>query len=190
MENSNLLRELLRRHLFYNNHKKRAYLSAIKDAETNEIISFEIGKHLDMDIVLKTIDNLKDDPYFRKQRNVIIHSDQGSQYTTTKYQNKLKGFGAIQSMSKKANCWDNAPIESFFGTLKQEVNIKYLNNFSDLKDYIEKYIYYYNNERPQLSPLQQSKRHSAYPQLNIPQFSLNQPIVQQLGNKNLSDSLI
>ncbi|QSX06689.1 IS3 family transposase [Sedimentibacter sp. zth1] len=139
-------------YLFYNNHKKRAYLSVIKDAETNEIISYDISENLDLNIVLNTINNLELDSVFNTSKNnIIIHSDQGSQYTTSKYQNKIKELGLIQSMSRRANCWDNAPIESFFGTLKQEISINSLQSFTELKNYINVYINYYNNERPQLS---------------------------------------
>jgi putative transposase len=52
--------------------------------------------------------------------NVILHSDRGSQYCSNAYQEKIKEYGFVCSMSRKGNCWDNAPIESFWGKLKQE----------------------------------------------------------------------
>ena len=63
--------------------------------------------------------------------------------------NKLKELGVTQSMSRKGNCLDNAPIESFFGHLKDDVDIKSCQTFEEVKSKVENYIYYYNNERSQ-----------------------------------------
>ena len=123
-------------YLFYNKGK-RAYLSATKDLATKEIVAFNISKELDLN---STYGNFAE---FLKSKNcsgLIIHSDQGWHYTHPYYVNKLKELGVTQSMSRKGNCLDNAPIESFFGHLKDEVDIK-----------VENYIYYYNNERCQWS---------------------------------------
>jgi transposase InsO family protein len=54
--------------------------------------------------------------------DAFIHSDQGSDYTSPRYQKLLKKYELGQSMSRRGNCWDNAPQESFFGHLKDEVN--------------------------------------------------------------------
>lgn len=51
----------------------------------------------------------------------MVHSDRGSQYCSNTYQTKLKNYGMVCSMSRKGNCWDNAPAESWFGSLKNEV---------------------------------------------------------------------
>ena len=67
--------------------------------------------------------------------NVLIHSDQGFHYTNPEYRKLLKDNNVIQSMSRKGNCIDNAPMESFFGHFKYE----------------DEYMYYYNNERYQWS---------------------------------------
>jgi len=53
--------------------------------------------------------------------------------------------------ARKANCWDNAPMESFFSILKQETNLSQILSFSKLNNYMNKYLDYYNNERPKLS---------------------------------------
>jgi putative transposase len=82
-------------------------------------------------------------------KGVLLHSDQGAQYASTSYQRLLNDFGVVCSMSRKGNCWDNAPMESFFHTLKTE-----LTGFEDYKtrteakasifDYIE---LFYNRKR-------------------------------------------
>jgi putative transposase len=87
-------------------------------------------------------DKAKDDKYF-------IHSDRGSQYCSHDYQKELKKDGFICSMSRKANCWDNAPMESFWGKLKQEwLNDKRFRTREDAKQAIFWYIeVYYENYR-------------------------------------------
>ena len=74
---------------------------------------------------------------------------QGVHYTHPLYVQKLKEFGVTQSMSRKGNCLDNAPIESFFEHLKDDVDIKACRTFEEVKTLVENYIDYYNNERCQ-----------------------------------------
>lgn len=95
--------------------------------------------------IYKKLDNLKEE----KRKNLIIHSDQGFHYTSTFYANKLKKFKVTQSMSRRGNCLDNSPIESFFGHMKDEVELKTCKTFEEVKNMIEDYINYYNNERYQ-----------------------------------------
>ena len=80
---------------------------------------------------------------------MIVHSDQGSHYRHPLYVNKLKALGVTQSMSRKGNCLDNASIESFFGHLKDDVDIKSCETFEEVKYLVENYIFYYNNNRYQ-----------------------------------------
>ena len=80
---------------------------------------------------------------------LMIHSDQVTHYTNPLYMNKLKELGVMQSMSRKGNCLDNAPIESFFGHLKGDVDFKSCKTFEEVKILVENYVYYYNNERYQ-----------------------------------------
>ena len=80
--------------------------------------------------------------------NLILHSDQGWQYQMKAYRHKLKEKGVIQSMSRKANCLDNAVMENFFGLLKSE--LLYLHKFDNIQHFINElhsYIDYYNNRR-------------------------------------------
>ena len=134
-------------YLFYNKGK-RAYLSATKDLATKEIVAFNISKELDLN---STYGNFIEFLKSKDCSDLIIHSDQGWHYTHPYYVNKLKELGVTQSMSRKGNCLDNAPIESFFGHLKDEVDLKSCQTFEELKIKVENYIYYYNNERCQWS---------------------------------------
>ncbi|MBE9579984.1 IS3 family transposase, partial [Moraxella sp. K127] len=79
----------------------------------------------------------------------IIHSDQGWHYQMHQYQQTLKEQGLTQSMSRKGNCLDNAVIESFFGTLKQEIfyETTTFTSTDELKQVIDEYIHYYNHDR-------------------------------------------
>ncbi|SDN76862.1 Integrase core domain-containing protein, partial [Paenibacillus sp. yr247] len=79
----------------------------------------------------------------------FIHSDQGSHYTSPKYQELLKQKGLGQSMSRRGNCWDNAPQESFFGHMKDHVDHRNCSSLGELQREIDRYIRYYNNNRYQ-----------------------------------------
>ncbi len=79
----------------------------------------------------------------------FIHSDQGSHYTSPRYQKLLNKYGLRQSMSRKGNCWDNAPQKSFFGHLKDDVDYKSAKTLKELKAKINHYMVYYNNYRYQ-----------------------------------------
>jgi transposase InsO family protein len=129
-----------------------SFLSVTKDLATGEILSYELSKKMNLDLVLKTIDNLKE--YFVENSldisNLLLHSDQGFQYTNEQYHNELRELGIIQSMSRRGNSVDNAPIESFFGHMKDEIEYKSL-NFDELKLVIEKYMLEYNQQRKQWS---------------------------------------
>lgn len=135
-------------YLTYNNGR-RAYLSTIKDSSTNEIVAYNVSSSLKIDIVLDTIDNLILNIGGSLPVDAFIHSDQGVHYTSPKFQNKVKGVGLGQSMSRKGNCWDNAPQESFFGHFKDEVNLKVCSCLDEVKEEIDEYMNYYNNYRYQ-----------------------------------------
>jgi putative transposase len=126
-----------------------AYLSVAKDIASGEVVGWNLTKHLEMDIVLGTIENMKNHTDLSSFKDVLIHSDQGFHYTNPQYIEKVKGLNMIQSMSRKGNCIDNAPIESFFGHLKDDVDYKSCKTFEEMNLLIEEYMKYYNNERPQ-----------------------------------------
>ena len=138
---------------------KMAYLSTIKDSSTNEILSHYLSKSLAIEIATKTIDKLVEFKSFKLHKDAFIHSDHGSHYTSPIFQKLLKKNNLEQSMSRKGNCWNNAPQESFFGHMKDEIDYKSCNTFEELQILVDDYIDYYNNFRYQwnlkkLTPIQ------------------------------------
>ncbi|MFJ8100097.1 IS3 family transposase [Lysinibacillus sp. NPDC096212] len=127
---------------------KRAYLSTIKDAETNEILAYEVSDKITLDIALNTLRNLKKNG-IKLAENAFIHSDQGFHYTNPQFQKLVKEMGLNQSMSRRGNCWDNAPQESFFGHFKDETDFKSCETLEDVIREIKSYMTYYNHYRGQ-----------------------------------------
>ncbi len=124
----------------------RGYLSAIKDSVTGEIVSYTVRSDLSIKLSIDVIESLEEEIITSK---TIIHSDQGSHYTSPKFSRKLKEKNITQSMSRRGNCIDNAPMESFFGHLKDEVDISNITSFKMLQEEIDKYMLYYNQQRRQ-----------------------------------------
>lgn len=133
-------------YLYYGMSQK-AYLSVVKDIASKEIVSWQMSSNITLKFVLDSLDDLKNVKTLSKE--TIIHSDQGSHYTSPEYRTRVNELGIIQSMSRKGNCIDNAPVESFFGHLKDDVDYGGAKNFGELKTVIDGYIKYYNNERYQ-----------------------------------------
>ncbi|AMQ00184.1 hypothetical protein AY601_3559 [Pedobacter cryoconitis] len=129
---------------------KKLYLSPIIELFNGEIISYNLSESPNFEQV-----SLMMKDAFKKidsNTNLILHSDQGWQYQMKKYQQMLKKKGIRQSMSRKGNCLDNAVIENFFGIIKSELfYLKKYNKINDLKQDIEEYIEYYNNDRIKLN---------------------------------------
>lgn len=125
------------------------YLSTILDASTGEVLSYNVSNRLTLDIATDTVEALKKQKRLKLHKDVFIHSDQGSHYTSPKYQELLKKNGLGQSMSRRGNCWDNAPQESFFGHMKDHVDFRNCRSLQELKIEINRYIRYYNNHRYQ-----------------------------------------
>lgn len=134
-------------YLFYGNGKK-AYLSTIKDASTNEVPAYNVSDSLAVELATDTLHKLGESE-LKLTEDALIHSDQGAHYTCPAFQIVAKKYGLTQSMSRRGNCWDNAPQESFFGHLKDEAYIKSCNTLDQLKDEIDHYMNYYNNYRYQ-----------------------------------------
>ncbi|MCR8851150.1 IS3 family transposase, partial [Rossellomorea sp. SC111] len=102
---------------------QKAYLSCVKDGATKEILAYYLSCSLEMDIVYQTLFQLeKSQGLFHPE--AILHSDQGFHYTHPEFQERVKSLKISQSMSRRGNCWDNAPMESFFGHFKDHVNHK------------------------------------------------------------------
>lgn len=133
-------------YIFYNH--TLVYLSVIKDIATGEVVAWKVSKRLEMSIVLDTLINLRDTLTF-SLKDILIHSDQGFHYTNPEYICRVKELGMIQSMSRKGNCIDNCPIESFFGHFKDDVDYKQCKSFEELCLLINQYMKYYNYERKQ-----------------------------------------
>lgn len=126
-----------------------AYLSTIKDIATREIVAWNTSMHLKMDLVLNTVENMKNNRAIPSCENILIHSDQGFHYTNPQFIAMLKKLHMVQSMSRKGNCIDNAPMESFFGHFKDDVDYKSCRTFNELKAKAAEYMNYYNTERQQ-----------------------------------------
>ncbi len=124
---------------------KRAYLSAVKDLATKEIVHHTVSEGINMYLAMKGLEGL----FSQKPKHIIMHSDQGIHYTSKSYRDLLAKWEITQSMSRKGNCLDNAPIESFFGHLKDESEFRSCHSYEELVAEINSYINYYNNERPQ-----------------------------------------
>lgn len=127
----------------------RAYLSAIKDGSTGEILAYHLSDRITLDLATDTLKKLKKNKNFMKAKDALIHSDQGVHYTSPIFQKAVKKLGLRQSMSRRGNCWDNAPQESFFGHFKDEASIKACTTLDELKKEIKQYMIYYNHYRYQ-----------------------------------------
>lgn len=128
---------------------KFCYLSTILDAYTKQVLSYVLSDSLEVDFVLETINKLIKNHGIELSTETMIHSDQGCHYTSTSFIQLVKDSNLRQSMSRKANCWDNAPQESFFGHMKDEIDISGCDNYRKVKVVIDDWIDYYNNERYQ-----------------------------------------
>lgn len=128
---------------------KWIYLSIIKDMSSWEILSHEISNNLALGFVQDTMRNLSRNRNRNRIKWALIHSDRWFHYTHPSFKKAVEELWCIQSMSRKWNCIDNAPTESFFGHMKDEIDISNCNSLDDVKKYMKKYIFEYNNHRPQ-----------------------------------------
>lgn len=128
------------------------YLSVIIDAFTMQVLAYKLSNSLEVDFVLETIKMLMRNHLHSLNATTIIHSDQGCHYTSVKFRELIKDSNLRQSMSRRGNCWDNAPQESFFGHMKDELApyIKDWKTINDADERISDWIDYYNNERYQV----------------------------------------
>jgi putative transposase len=128
-------------------------LSVIRDLFDGFIVTYELGKQNSLALVLNTLKQANQNEQIRD--GLILHSDQGYQYTSHAYSTLIREYAITPSMSRRANCWDNAPMESFFGHLKEEA-LQHVHNpsWQDLKQIIHEYVHFYNYERIQLKTRQ------------------------------------
>ena len=95
------------------------YLTAILDVFSRQIVGWSIGERMTQDLVLNALKQALGRRSITSE--LIFHSDRGSQYAAGEFVNLLKAHNVKQSMSKKGDCYDNAMMESFFGSLKREL---------------------------------------------------------------------
>ena len=124
-----------------------AYLSVVKDIASGEVAAWNLARHLEMGLVINTVEKLERSlPVLGE---ILIHSDQGFHYTNPLYIELVSKLKMVQSMSRKGNCIDNAPVESFFGHFKDEIDYQNCKTFEELHLLVEEYMRYYNYQRPQ-----------------------------------------
>nr|WP_300805396.1 IS3 family transposase [uncultured Acetatifactor sp.] len=125
------------------------YLSTILDAFTKQILSYVLSESLELDFVLKSVEQLVERHGISLSTETLIHSDQGCHYTSYRFIQIVKDAELRQSMSRRGNCWDNAPQESFFGHMKDEIDISGCERFQQVRDIIDDWMDYYDNDRYQ-----------------------------------------
>lgn len=126
---------------------RKLYLDPFMDMCNLEILSYGISERPSSQSILtaqKRAIEITNDCRYRR----TFHSDRGWAYQMNEYRQELKKHRIFQSMSRKGNCYDNSPMENFFGIMKQEMYYgRIYNSFDELKEAIEKYIRYYNEKR-------------------------------------------
>lgn len=125
-----------------------AYLSTILDAYTKQILSYVLSDSLEVDFVKETVEILIRNHGISLHKETLIHSDQGSHYTSATFINIIEDSELRRSMSRRGNCWDNSPQESFFGHMKDHIlsKVKCCTDFTQIQEIVDDYIDYYNNE--------------------------------------------
>ncbi|HDR6248085.1 TPA: IS3 family transposase [Bacillus cereus] len=121
----------------------KVYFCAALDISTRRVLGYSLDTHQDAQLVKDTIQ--QDKHAYGSQKRILFHSDQGSQFASY----KVTDFCNQQSMSRKGNCWDNAPQESFYGHFKDEAHIKTYTSFTQQKKDIKDYMKYYNQHKYQ-----------------------------------------
>jgi transposase InsO family protein len=139
------------------------YLAGHKDMFTGEIVGYAMGERLSKNLVSQSF--YRAVTAKRPPEGLLHHSDRGSQYCSCEYRQLLDQLGVRVSMSGKGNCYDNAPMESFWGTLKQELvhHRHYISRREAIQDVTEYIEIFYNRQRLQaklgfLSPATYAKR--------------------------------
>lgn len=133
------------------NAQKYTYVCVIMDAYTKEALACVCSSSCEADFVLDAVNQLMEKHGSELHTDVLIHSDQGCQYTCSRFVTILNDYGLRQSMSRRGNCWDNAPQESFFGHMKDELHINGSDGHKVVTQKVMDWIDYYNNERYQWS---------------------------------------
>ena len=124
------------------------YLAAIMDLHGRKIVGMAICEKNDHNLVVAALEDAKDRIGKKHLEGCILHSDRGSTYASNEYVKKIKEYKMIGSMSRSGNCWDNAPMESFWGRMKVEwLNTCYKSKEEAIRDVYEYIWAYYNRAR-------------------------------------------
>jgi transposase InsO family protein len=125
------------------------YLAGHKDLFNGEIVGYAMGQRITKSLVSQSL--FRAVAAKRPGKGLIHHSDRGSQYCAHDYRKLLEQFDMTASMSRKGNCYDNAPMESFWGTLKQELvyHRRYRTRQEAIQDITEYIEIFYNRQRRQ-----------------------------------------
>lgn len=169
-------------YLFFETGK--CYLSTILDAFTHEVLAYCVSLSLKVDFVLETVERLIVEHGSTLDNETIVHSDQGCHYTSYAFIQMLKDAEFVQSMSRRGNCWDNAPQESFFGHMKDEVRdvIARCPTFDAVLTKIDDWMDYYNNDRYQWDLLKLSPtEYYRYLQTGVYPLPIYNPGANQSG---------
>ena len=136
------------------------YLAAVEDLYSRKVVGWSLGERLTSELVTDALRMAIGRQWPGK--SLIAHSDRGSQYASAAYQELLASAGITCSMSRRGNCWDNAPMESFFATLKKELvyQTSYATRAEARRSVFEYIEVFYNRER----------RHSALDYVSPCQF--------------------
>lgn len=134
---------------YINTKKGFVYLAVIKDFFDGTILGHALSRNLSPQMVLQAVRLASSTS--QAIEGVILQSDQGYQFQSFAYRSLISQFGIVPSMSRKGNCLDNAPTESFFSHLKEELlrHIK-IEDFHDAIQIVDDYIHFYNHDRIQL----------------------------------------
>lgn len=138
------------------------YLAVLLDLFSRKVVGWSLQRHMQTELCLQALQQAV--ATRRPGSGLVHHSDRGSQYTSDDYQAELEVIGAVPSMSRKGNCWDNAVAESFFGTLEQELVQQQEEPWADeteARTAVGKYIHGFYNQR---------RRHSTLGQLSPVRF--------------------
>lgn len=130
-------------------NSQKIFMYAVKDLCTKEIVAHNTSINPDVDLVTQNLEKRLLKLPVRVRKKLIYHTDQGTVFLSNAHISLTKKMKVTQSMSRRGNCLDNAPIESFFGHFKDEVDFKSWKNFEETKRKVDAYIKFYNNDRPQ-----------------------------------------
>lgn len=129
---------------------KKAYFAAVKDLETREIVGLSVSNRIDIELTNLAMRRALMRLTPEKRRELMVHSDQGFHFTHISFRNLLENNGVLQSMSRKGNCLDNAPIESFFGLFKDHLDLRGCKTINEVEKEVTRVVDYYNKDRPQV----------------------------------------